>query len=182
MIMVVIAACLANAQVAQAMSQNQQAVIEHKEPHPAAQESTCKSRPKGRGGFAKAAKDSKQEPFALHAVTVNATTWSSAQQFLLATDANVVMLQEHRLMGEEIAKAKLWATKHGWGGIFNDARPTLGKKGKASRSAGVAILARIGIGLRRDTIETARPDRLIAAILECPGSPPISGICAYFET
>ena len=73
-------------------------------------------RPAGRGGHKKLSK--KQAKFQLRVVTVNTTAWRPAQEFLELTDANVVLVQEHKLIGAQVAEASIWADRNGWRSIL----------------------------------------------------------------
>ena len=125
----------------------------------------------------------KDEEFVLKVVTANSTTWGSAKKMLLDPDfeetgANVVMIQEHRLLQWEIAEASRWANEQGWLSTFAPAAQGKGKKGAV---AGVAILVRKGIGLVRDTIDTDQGHRVVCCTIEAPGTPPFKGIAAYYR-
>ena len=47
--------------------------------------------------------------------------------------------------------------------------------------AGVAVLARKGIGLVRDRIDTDQEHRVVCCTIEAPGTPPFKGIAAYYR-
>ena len=64
-----------------------------------------------------------KESYALKVVTVNSTAWGPAKKFLLVTDANVIFLQEHRLVQGAIAEASRWAEAQGWSSIWGPAEP-----------------------------------------------------------
>ncbi len=119
------------------------------------------------------------DPFVLKLATANTTGWRPLQNFLCATDANVVFAQEHRLLGDSIPTASAWARKHGWKSVWAPA--VRGSGGGAS--AGTVVLTREHIGLRH-------PDRgksvvvdghAVAAVIEPPSSRPFIGYAAYYH-
>ena len=77
---------------------------------------------KGEVEFAK----EETEQFTLKAVTVNATSWGSAQACLMATDANLVFLQEHKLTDDKIPEATQWTDSEGWNAVWEAAGPSGG--------------------------------------------------------
>ena len=118
------------------------------------------------------------EQFGLIAVTANTTCWATAKEFLMQTDAHLVFLQEHKLLGPEIAQASQWADSEGWIHTFTPA--TTGPGGGAS--GGVAILSRRGVGLVKTNIEVAMEGRVAAAEIFCPGLPKFLAITTYLVT
>ena len=83
--------------------------------------------------------------------------------------------------GDQVARATEWAVQNGWKPLINSAIDTTVPGGKKASSAGVAIFARDGIGLRRDDVVTSKPERLIGSIIECPAHPPLSVVSAYLR-
>ena len=79
--------------------------------------------------------------FALSVVTVNVTAWTSEQEYLRNTSANVVLMQEHKLYGDKLARASAWADEQGWYSLFNAAKRVTEPGQKEAYSAGVAIFA-----------------------------------------
>ncbi len=75
---------------------------------------------------------------AVRIVTANTTAWAPLQKLLLRSDADVILVQEHRLPPWRIAEASDWARRHRWHSIIIPARDT----GVGGWSGGVAILAR----------------------------------------
>jgi exonuclease III len=109
-------------------------------------------------------------------ITVNGTAWSSVIDLVKRTHANVILLQEHKLAcPDDINAAKSLADTLGWLSVWSPA--ARGKLGK--NSSGVAILARRGIGLIEYPIDTAHPERIIAATIEAPGLPPLLAMSVY---
>ena len=54
--------------------------------------------------------------------TCNALGWGSTQDWLLRTVSQIVLVQEHKLIGEAlIENAKRWCDSKGWHGIFDSA-------------------------------------------------------------
>ena len=135
----------------------------------------CRRYDPGRAGVCAA----DMESMALKVVSVNATAWSTAREFLGTCDAQVVLLQEHKLVSDtDIKKADNWAASQGWSSIWHAA--SKGKSEGAS-SGGVAILARRGIGLRKVALETVHTARAVAGIIEVPGCPPMSAKKRFFQ-
>jgi hypothetical protein len=113
---------------------------------------------------------SKRVPFALDVITVNVTAWPAAVELLKTTEANTILLQEHKLAdSDSINAAKNLADGLGWLSVWGAAKP--GKGGK--NSSGVAILTRRGIGLREYPVKTAHPERIVAATVEALGLPSV---------
>ncbi len=115
--------------------------------------------------------------FTYNVVTVNVTAWSSALAFLASTDADVLMVQEHKLGPEASEEAVAWLRRRGWNAIMApaEAGPTGGWSG------GVAILARahVGMGMPLAGSEVIHPARAVAARLEPPGGRPHAAVCVY---
>ena len=133
----------------------------------------CRRHDPGRGGDVRP----KKAPFALRAVSANTTSWGTAKEFLLYTDAHVVLVQEHKLKEDDIPAASESADYHGWSAVWQPA--TVGSRGGSS--AGEAIFARRGIGLRKAAVDTLFPSRFVAGIIEAPGCPPMCVVSAYFR-
>ncbi len=119
------------------------------------------------------------EPYTLSMATVNVTGWEPLQNFLLATTAEVVFTQEHRLPREDIPMASSWARRHGWKSLWAPAV----RGGGGGWSAGTGILVRDHIGLRRPDVGPAQvcDGRVIAAMIEAPSCRPILGYSAYLH-
>ncbi len=115
--------------------------------------------------------------FTYKVVTVNVTAWSSALAFLASTDADVLMVQEHKLGPEAAEEAVAWLRRRGWNAIMAPAE--VGPNG--GWSGGVAILARahVGMGLPLAGSELVHPARAVAARLEPPGGRPHTAVCVY---
>ena len=120
----------------------------------------------------------KFEDFVLHFDTVNGSSWGSCLAYLKVSAANVVMIQEHKLLPHQLDAANAQAMALGWTAIWASATRT--KKGGAS--GGLAILARRGVGIRRDEFDTTQPSRLLCGVVEAPGLPAISCSTVYFQT
>ncbi len=115
----------------------------------------------------------------LRIVTSNATSWGPLQQFMLRSDADVILAQEHRLPPWKIAEASDWSRRHNWHALLIPARDT----GIGGWSGGVGILARPRAALSAPRIgsETIAESRIIAACVEPPGHRPCLVISAYLQ-
>jgi len=121
----------------------------------------------------------KKEEFALRFMTVNVTSWGSAKELLLKTSANIVFLQEHKLVtDDEVATASSWANNNGWFSIWSRAQDG---ENSNNASGGTAVLAREGVGIREVTVETDQKHRVVAAVIEAPETPEFVGASAYFD-
>ncbi len=106
--------------------------------------------------------------YTLKVVTVNCTSWGSLIPFIRATDADVLLVQEHKLMGRDnVDEAVSWLRRHKWNALLTEAEA--GPNGGAS--AGAAVLARDHLGLSLPPIgsEEVIPARVAAAKVEAPG-------------
>ena len=72
----------------------------------------------------------------------NTTGWAAAKSVLEVTDAGVVFLQEHRLLGDSLPAAQDWAAKAGWQVPAAGALP--GRRGKTCAGAAVAVRTYVG--------------------------------------
>ena len=123
--------------------------------------------------------DLKKVLFQLVLDTVNVTSWAAGQEYLTATPANLVCMQEHKLADmTDIDGAARWADTQGWTSIWSAAKITL----KGGHSGGVAVFARRGIGIRDGGIVTDEEHRLLSAIIEAPGAPKFDLTSSYFRT
>ena len=119
----------------------------------------------------------KTEDFALEILTMNVTSWGAAKEFLLKTTANLICMQEHKLWGEKLEEAARWTEAQGWTVIWGPAKANEEESGS---SGGVAILARIGIGLVNSNANTNLENRLVGAWVEAPGYDRFLIHSAYF--
>jgi hypothetical protein len=79
--------------------------------------------------------------FQLEIETVNATAWRSAVRRLERSSAQVVLVQETRVLRRDVPRFSAQARRKGWQTLWSPAVP--GKRGKAS--GGVAICARLPV-------------------------------------
>ena len=123
-------------------------------------------------------------PFRLAAETCNATTWSSAKLYLENTDADVIFLEEHHLLQDDVPEASRWSLRRGWKSVWTPAVPGA-KADTSTRSTqgGVAIFARRWLGLSKTPQENRSreewptelvPGRLLTAKLLLPGGRPLA--------
>ncbi len=111
--------------------------------------------------------------------TVNATGWGPLSRRLMDTRAQVVLGQETWVLQGETARVSDWCRRHGWDAILAPA--AVGPGGGAS--GGVAIFARVGIGLRypqagSHILEEARA---VAGIIHPPGHRPFLVVSLYLR-
>ncbi len=118
-----------------------------------------------------------QEVFTLRIVTVNVTTWTSLERFLARTSADVVLVQEHKIVRARADDKVAWLRRRGWNALFAPAE--LGPNG--GPSAGTAVLAKAHVGFMMPLVgsEEVVPARVAAARLEPPGCRPFTAISAY---
>ncbi len=86
-----------------------------------------------------------EEPWALSATTANTTGWGPLERLLQSTTADVILAQEHRLRGAQMAEASEWVWKKGWKSIWAEANKTP----EGGLSGGVAVFARQHLGLTK---------------------------------
>ena len=98
--------------------------------------------------------------------TINSTSSTQAKQWLEATQAHVVMLQEIKSTDTAIEELHGWTTAHGWKMLATESRTT----DSGGISAGVAVLARDWLGLRApSTGHVVVKHRLVAGLVQVPG-------------
>ena len=81
--------------------------------------------------------------------TVNINSWTGAKTWLLGTEhpqVGVFVIQEHRLLADNIVDAKAQVRTAGWTAVFSEARPGRGARGPACGV--VAIMAKSPFGLK----------------------------------
>ncbi len=117
--------------------------------------------------------------YALKIATANVTSWGSAITFLHRTDADLVLVQEHKLGEERMEAAIVWLRRRGWHAIMAPAK--LGPNG--GWSAGVAILAKSHLGISMPAVgsEIICPAHVVAARIEAPGCRPFLAVSAYLQ-
>ncbi len=123
--------------------------------------------------------DGKLEPYVLRIATANVTAWSSAITYLHETQADILLVQEHKLGECQADEAVSWLRRRGWNAVMTPAVP--GPNG--GLSAGTAVLARshIGLGLPLVGAETVVPGRAVAARIEAPGYRPMTVLSLYLH-
>ena len=105
-------------------------------------------------------------PLGLQVVTINRSCWPGVKDALgeLDDEVGIVLVQEHKLDQAHIDSASAALYKMGWGSVFSKA--ATGQAGFGS--AGVAILARLTLGLR-DAVEVADTRAIAAQVDVAPG-------------
>ena len=143
------------------------------------------------GAVQKAAEQ--QESQLLRVVTVNVTSAGmplktqahqpkrGLKQYLLTTDAHVVMAQEVKTSGAKTVLLQDWARRNGWKALIADA--IYCPEAKAHR-AGVAVFARdyLGLSWPPGRGPTCHESRLIAVMVESPGLPAMLCLSVYLQT
>ncbi len=117
--------------------------------------------------------------YVLKVMTVNATAWRSMQPLLATTDADVILVQEHKVMYQQVDEMIAWLRVRGWNALVAEAEE--GPNG--GPSAGVAIIARAHVGLSLPPVgtEAVVPARVVAAKVEAPGTRPFVALSAYLH-
>ncbi len=136
-------------------------------------------------GFHRGDEDGTQEAegtdvFRLVAETVHATSWGPLRKRLRATSAHVVFAQETKVAEGKRAEVSTWAINNGWKMI---AAPAIGGR-RGGVSAGVAIFARVELGIRFPPhgAHILEPGRAVAAIVEAPACRPFLAVSVYLRT
>ncbi len=135
---------------------------------------------RGEGGHGDLEEHQEEGLYTLKVITVNCTSWGSLVPFVKATDADVLLVQEHKLMGRDnVDEAVAWLRRHKWNALLTEAEA--GPNGGAS--AGVAVLARDHLGLSLPPVgsEEVVPARVAAAKVEAPGTRPFVAVAAYLH-
>ena len=114
-------------------------------------------------------------------VTINGTTLAAIKEFAKKTEAIAILIQEHHVLEEEIEGHSKWFMGQGWASVWASANKTVGLKKKQGSQAGVAILARKELGLKKpDYVDTILyPHRAVCAVLQPPPLPEILLVSVY---
>ncbi len=117
--------------------------------------------------------------FELIVETLNGTAWGPISRYLLATTAQLLLVQEHHLGPSEAAAASAYALHHGWQPLILPAAPGEGDGWRG----GVAIFARWSLRLLPPRVGPYEiiPARAIAAVVEAPGYRPFTAVAVYLE-
>ena len=115
--------------------------------------------------------------FQLSVETVNCTSWSSIESWLVTATSHIVLVQEHHIVtDDDIAKAGQWAQQRGWKARFSPAIRTE----SGGTSGGVAILVRSFLGFHDPEFGAiVSGSRAISGIVQVPGSPSILVTSVY---
>ncbi len=117
--------------------------------------------------------------FQLEVETLNATAWRSAVRRLERTSAQVVLVQETRVLARDVPRLSAQAQRRGWQTLWSPAIP--GKRGKAS--GGVAICAKMPVSLAappRGPSDVVK-GRVVAGMVEAPGCRPTVVYSGYLR-
>ena len=112
-------------------------------------------------------------------VTYNGNCWFRLKAYLRCTPANVVCIQEHKLLGDKLAEARIWAKHNGWAAFWAPAMPTPG----GGLSGGVAVFVKQYIQCwvpKVDPIFCAH--RGIGVVVNCGALGPCLIVSMYFVT
>ncbi len=117
--------------------------------------------------------------YVLKVMTANVTAWRSMHPLLATTDADVILIQEHKVMNQQVDEMIAWLRARGWNALVAEAEE--GPNG--GPSAGVAVIARAHIGLSLPPVgtEAVVPARVVAAKIEAPGTRPFVALSAYLH-
>ena len=113
------------------------------------------------------------EGLQLRATTFNCTAAGQARELLQSSQAHVIMMQEIKMDYMAICDFTAWCSARGWQLLASESVP--GPAGSEHHlSAGVAIVAKAGFGLRRPAAGATRshvvePSRLVVGVLDIPG-------------
>ncbi len=132
-----------------------------------------------RGGHDGAAGEDDLARFRLVVDTCNGTSWGTIARYLLQTNADLILIQEHHLAPGQIAAASQWASRKGWQSIWTSAEQGEGSGWRA----GVCICARapVYLSLPRRGGSNVCGARAVAAVAEAPGHRPIAVYSAYLR-
>ena len=116
----------------------------------------------------------------LRAATYNSNSWRGAKVFLRQTTANLVFIQEHKLISSKIPEARTWARLAGWSSYWAPALETA----QGGFSAGVAIFVRhyFQSWVPDDLASVVVPHRCVAVVVHACGLSPMLAMAAYFYT
>ncbi len=120
-----------------------------------------------------------RDKYQLSVITVNATSWKAAVRFLERTRADVVLVQETRVMNKDIARHSARAFRRGWQTLWTPAV----KGPKGFPSGGAAICARAPVALSRPTCGPSEviPGRVVAGMIEPPACRPTMAYAGYLR-
>ena len=121
----------------------------------------------------------KRKPAMLIA-TFNGNCWSTAKAFVSFTQANVICIQEHKLTGDKLAEARLWAKSNGWTSFWAPA--TVASGGKPSSGVAILVKAHIQAWAPSQVDPVFFKHRGIGVVVNCGNLGPCLVISAYFIT
>ena len=90
---------------------------------------------------------------------------------MLEVEANVILIQEHRMLGPELQSAQAMAAKAGWNGIWDPTQKTAAR----GRSGGTAVLVRNPVQIHRGP----KINRSTVAVIPWTRKNNIHGISVY---
>ncbi len=121
----------------------------------------------------------RDEAYQLRIVTVNATTWKAATRFLERTSADVVLVQESRVMAKHVPRHSAAALRRGWQTLWTPAQ----KGPKGHPSGGAVVCARAPVALSRPPRGPSEvvPGRVVAGMIEPPACRPTVVYAGYLK-
>ena len=110
----------------------------------------------------------------------NGNSWKNLKALLRITTANFICSQEHRLYGDRLADARLWARSNGWQSFWAPAAPT--RAGGVSGGVAVFVRAHVQAWLPQDVDPIFCAHRGLGVIVNCGSLGPVLVISAYLVT
>ena len=115
--------------------------------------------------------------------TVNPNAKGTMKDWLMFTDAKIVMGQEIKADKQEADDLTEWCAKRGWQALISPRRA--GEK-SSERSAGVGIFVRDGIGLgwfekKGKPARCEKDSRAMVARVDIPGCPSLAVVSTYMH-
>ena len=112
--------------------------------------------------------------------TYNGNSWKNLKSYLMSTSANIVCTQEHRLLGDLLADARLWARSNGWQSFWAPAARTTA--GSTSGGVAVFVKAHVQAWLPQQVDPIFCAHRGIGVVVNAGNLGPVLVISAYFVT
>ena len=112
----------------------------------------------------------------LQLLTVNVTSWTAMEDWVLQRHEDVICVQETRLEAAAMAGARRRAQRAGWGGVWRAAVPSrLG----GTATGGLAILTRGGRRIQEVPVGAEQPHRWLSAAVETGRGHPLHVTTVY---
>ena len=117
--------------------------------------------------------------FQLKVATVNATAWTSAWRYLERTEAQVVLVQETKVLGADVPKESAKAMRRGWQTIWTGAKE--GKKGRPSGGAVICVKQPVCLSAPPRGPSEVVAARVVAGMIQAPGCRPTMVYAGYLK-